>query len=116
MSGYLLIAIGVYSLADKYDIDTLRACALDQLPSPIYERKIYYAAPIKSNDVSNIVKAHYSQCVQGNCAMGRKICLLIISHAPAIAKGHTFEIWAQEHPALAMDMYFAGRENNGKIW
>jgi hypothetical protein len=116
MSSKFLTAIGVYGLADKYEIITLRACALDQLPSPAFDRDMYYKAAIKSDDVANIVKAHYGQCVQGNCAMGRKICLSIIRHAPAIAKCSALAGWAHEHPALAIDMYFAGRENGGKIW
>jgi hypothetical protein len=116
MSSKFLTAIGVYGLAEKYEIVTLCACALDQLPSPACSRDEYYNAAIKSDDVANVVKAHYGQCVQGNCAMGRKICLLIIRHAPAIAKCSALAGLAHEHPALAIDMYFAGRENNGKMW
>jgi hypothetical protein len=112
----ILTAIGVYGLADKYEVDTLRVCALGQIPSPSLTANPYFSGTAKLDDVSNIVKAHYSQCVRGNCAMGRKICLSIIKWMPEIAKSNVFALRAEKYPALAIDMYFAGRDNHGKLW
>jgi hypothetical protein len=115
MSSLTLTAIGVYSLADKYEIEGLRACAIDQIPSPSSPSNPYLGAATLS-DMSEVINTHYSKCIQSNCAMGRKLCLSIIKWMPEIAKLDSFIDLAKADPNLAMDMYFAGCENSGKLW
>jgi hypothetical protein len=115
MSSITLTAIGVYSLADKYAIEGLRACAVDQIPSLSSPSNPYPGAGTPSN-ISEVIKAHYSNCVQNDCAMGRKLCLSIIKWMPKIAKLQSFIDLAKANPNLAMDLYFAGCENAGKLW
>lgn len=110
-----LTAIGVYALADKYDVDGLRTLALEQIPDPI-TKNMFKRANNPNLEIKKVIEAHYKQCVLGDCALGRRICLAVIMGGPSIAKGTDFELLAKKYPALAIDMYHAGRANDGKLW
>jgi hypothetical protein len=111
-----LVAIGVYSLAKKYEIDGLRACALDQIPPPLSQNSPFAPTGVNIQDICDVIDTHYNSCLKGDCAMGRKLCLAIIKWKPYIVHQGAFLDLAREHINLAADMYFAGCENNGKLW
>jgi hypothetical protein len=115
MSSLTLTTIGVHSLVDKYEVEGLRAHAIDQISSLISPSNACQGAAALS-DISEVINAHYSKCVQSNYAMGRKICLSIIKWMPRIAKLESLIDLAKGNPNLAMDMYFADCENDGKLW
>jgi hypothetical protein len=116
MSAQTLTAIGVYGLADKYEIEGLRACALDKLPPPLSRTSPYVPHTISMTDIREIIDAHYSQYVKGNCPMGRKICLSIIKWTPNNTCQATFMDLAKKHTSLAEYMYFASCDNGGRLW
>jgi hypothetical protein len=115
MSSLTLTAIGVHSLVDKLEVEGLRVCAIDQISS-LYSPSNAYQGAAALSDMSEVINAHYVKCVQNNYAMGRKHCLSIIKWMPGIAKLESLIDLAKSNPNLAMDMYFADCENDGKLW
>lgn len=109
--------IGVYALADKYEVEELKACAVGQLPDPRLRDSRAYAPGVSQSEQScDVLEAHYSHCISPNCAMGRRLCHIVIRRRDGVAKEKGIEDLAVKYPALAADMYFAARENGGKIW
>jgi len=111
-----LTPIGVYALADKYDTEGLKKCAVEQMPSlsmwtyPDRQPSTHVA------QTREVIEAHYSQCVSIDCAMGRKICESIIQALSSACRANETEALARKYPAMAADMYFAARNSGGKIW
>jgi hypothetical protein len=110
-----LTPIGVYALADKYEVKGLKACAIDQMPSTARTPSLYLG-DIMILQAQEVVDAHYTQCVSGDCSMGRQICLSIIKLMPHVSKDTAMKALVKTHPAMGMDMYLAARENGGKLW
>jgi hypothetical protein len=111
-----LTAINVYALADKYDMSNLKACALQQFPSVLSSTPYSYNTSTITSQVREVIEAHYSQCASADCAMGRRVCLSIMTWMSAASKDSSFEALARKYPMLAADMYFAAREDRDKIW
>lgn len=110
--------IGVYALADKYDIPGMRVCAARAFPNPgqgIYEVEFY----------KKIVKTHYEQCVQRACHMGCKIAALLIEHSryhndrnsrQAFILSNDFEELAKTYPNLSTDLVFQCLKGDGRLF
>jgi hypothetical protein len=110
--------IGVYALADKYDIPDMRVCAARAFPNPgqgIYEIDVY----------KRIVGAHYEQCVDRTCQMGCKIAALLIEHSryhhdrnsrQAFILSEDFEKVAKKYPNLSTDLVFQCLKGDGRLF
>jgi hypothetical protein len=109
--------VEVYALVDKYEIEDLKACAVEQLPQPNMKASRLYARDVSYlEQIRDVLKTHYSLCVSPNCAMRRRLCKIVIRYGDGVAKEKGFEDLAAEYPVLVANMYFATRECGSKIW
>ncbi|KAF2799325.1 hypothetical protein K505DRAFT_294799 [Melanomma pulvis-pyrius CBS 109.77] len=93
-----MVPIGVYALANKYDIEKLRTCATQQFPDR--EPAGYY-----SNDqYVQMIEAHYSQCIGKDCLMGRKIAALAVKSSKDFILHESFEEMVKKYPSLSVDI------------
>lgn len=110
--------IGVYALADKYDIPGMHVCAAQAFPNPgqgIYDIDLY----------KKIVGAHYEQCVDKSCPMDCKIAALLIEHSryhhdrknrQAFITSEEFEKLAKRYPNLSTDLVFQCLKGDGRLF
>lgn len=111
----VLTAVGVYCLADKYDVDGLSALAIDQVSETARIPVNNYSNYSLDTNVTQLVRAHYNHCVKGDCGMDRKICRLIVKQASAEILKKEFADLVRRYPALAMDMFLTAHDNGGKL-
>jgi hypothetical protein len=101
--------IYVYVIADKYDIASARAYAVAAMPMP------KAADAVTRELAATMVKTHYEACVKPRCAMGRKICELLINGCKPVPRPD-YKALAANYPAFATDMFLAALDNNGRLW
>jgi hypothetical protein len=104
--------IGVYALADKYDVPALMECAVSQFP--IHEVCGNKIGMVKATEAILMVRAHYDQCIVANSALGRIICEYVIR--TGLIKATQFPGLANKYPHLLIDLFWVARDTGGKLW
>ncbi|KAF2123120.1 BTB/POZ protein [Lophiotrema nucula] len=105
-----LVPIGVYALADKYDIPTLKALAAQEFGknSP---------SLIMTSDVEQIVKSHYQHLIEVNGELGKVITAFLVAKRSSCNWMSTHFIkLVKEYPNFGADMALYAYLHGTKSW
>ena len=106
-----LLPIGVFALADKYEVDELRRVAAAEFPVPIYG-----SVRLVNKQAESLVEAHYSYCVRGDCLMGQAIARNLLSGAKEWIRSPQFKDILKRYPSLGGDVLLVAPLQTGKLW
>jgi hypothetical protein len=95
----ILIALGIYRIADKYDIIRLYAPASDDVLATLK------STPDKSYAIlREVIRFHYETCSSADTSMGKAITSVMLDDRRDFMREKDFEAIMQSFPVFAADM------------
>ncbi|KAL1799399.1 hypothetical protein ACET3X_003436 [Alternaria dauci] len=94
----VLIPIGIYTVADKYDVSNFYGPAADDV------KDVLTKAFRNQDMITAAIEAHYSTEVQADGLMGRLITTLVFNQYKDLLETEKFEQLLIAHPAFATDV------------
>ncbi|RYN44530.1 hypothetical protein AA0114_g9949 [Alternaria tenuissima] len=95
----VLIPIGIYAVADKYDVAQIYEPAAEDIKAVLMN-----AVKDRKDILTTSIKAHYGTEVKADGPMGRLITAVIFEHHNDLLDTEDFETWLLAYPTFAADV------------
>ncbi|KAH7091930.1 hypothetical protein FB567DRAFT_434637 [Paraphoma chrysanthemicola] len=104
----VLIPIGVFAIADKYDVPKIYQPAANDVRGILTSSDIEY-----SERIQTALHAHYGTCGSIDSAMGKTITTVILENYASRLPKSDFERWMMSYPMFAADVALAVHRDDG---
>lgn len=98
----MVIPIGIYTIADKYDITRLYSPAAEDVLTTLK------STPDNKSDVlRTVIRTHYEVSARADMSMGNILASFVLKHRREFMKLKDFEVLMQSFPIFAADIALA---------